>query len=232
VIHPSYDTYAQTSEQTSAADALLAGFAAGTLSAPLHALVAGHLSLHDKNRLFVDALENLQADALEESQPVALSNRDIRLKAIFEQDAPHITKSASLPPQNALMPAPLAAYIGKPLEEIKWRRVLPGIKEYRVEKSEHGTATLYWIKGGRTLPSHTHEGSEITLVLQGAFADKNGRYGRGDMAIADSELDHTPRAEEGEDCICFAVTDAPLRMTGPIARLFAPVLNLFHRHSH
>jgi putative transcriptional regulator len=47
----------------------------------------------------------------------------------------------------------------------------------------------------------------------------NGHYRRGDIAIADQEVDHRPVADREEDCICFAVTDAPIRLTGPVGRL-------------
>jgi putative transcriptional regulator len=32
-------------------------------------------------------------------------------------------------------------------------------------------------------------------------------------------VNHTPVADDDEDCICFAVTDAPLRLTGPVGRI-------------
>jgi putative transcriptional regulator len=34
--------------------------------------------------------------------------------------------------------------------------------------------------------------------------------------------------DEGQDCICFAVTDAPLRLTGPVGR----ILDRFFGHKH
>jgi putative transcriptional regulator len=70
------------------------------------------------------------------------------------------------------------------------------------------------------MPSHTHHGVEVTLVLQGSFSDPLGRYMRGDIAIADDEIDHKPVAGSEQDCICFAVTEGPVRLTGPVARLF------------
>ena len=82
---------------------------------------------------------------------------------------------------------------------------------------------MLWIRGGRRMPSHTHEGSEITLVLSGAFSDVTGRYARGDIAIAEADLDHRPMTDAGEDCLCFAVTDAPLHLTGPVGRLLERV---------
>ncbi len=75
------------------------------------------------------------------------------------------------------------------------------------------------LNAGRKLAGHTHDGSEYTLVLQGAFSDVAGRYERGDIAIGDDELDHCPTADPSADCLCFAVTDAPLRLTGPIGRI-------------
>jgi putative transcriptional regulator len=118
-----------------------------------------------------------------------------------------------------VLPAPLVRYLGSNLEEIRWRGLLPGVKEYKVEKTEHGEAVLYWIKPGRKMPNHTHEGSEYTLVLKGGFTESTGHYRRGDIAIADQDIDHRPVADLDEDCICFAVTDAPLRLTGPIGRI-------------
>jgi putative transcriptional regulator len=33
-----------------------------------------------------------------------------------------------------------------------------------------------------------------------------------------------PTADDDGDCVCLAVTDAPLRLTGPIGRLFNPFI--------
>ncbi len=60
---------------------------------------------------------------------------------------------------------------------------------------------------------------ELTLVLQGAFRDSEDRFGRGDLEIATEDLEHTPVAEPGADCICLAATDAPLRFNKLIPRI-------------
>ncbi|MGL4404508.1 MAG: transcriptional regulator, partial [Notoacmeibacter sp.] len=70
-------------ETTGAIDALFAQFAAGQLRGPAHALVAAHLELKAKNRNYVAALEDLAAGDLDTIAPVAVSNRDARLDAIF-----------------------------------------------------------------------------------------------------------------------------------------------------
>lgn len=76
------------------------------------------------------------------------------------------------------------------------------------------------------VPDHGHRGTELTLVLQGAFRDETDRFGPGDVEIATEELEHTPVAEPGLDCICLAATDAPLRFNALIPRLLQPFLKI------
>lgn len=199
-------------------DALLAQYASGTLSPALHGLVAAHLAIKPDNRGFVGALEDLNAHEMESAASAAIRNRDSRLAAIFAAPQDKIRAQAT---PDSIIPAPLADFIGFNLDHVPWRTVLPGIREYHVPHAEKsgGEASLLWIKPGRIMPSHTHEGTEITLVLKGGFSDASGHYRRGDIAFADSDIDHRPRADEDEDCVCFAVTDAPLRLTGPFGRI-------------
>ncbi len=198
-------------------DALLAGYAAGTLGKPLHRLVAAHLAIRPENRRFVRMLEETAGRRLEDAAPSALRDRDARLAAIFGSGPAPTSKAATR--SSGIVPAPLADFIGHDLEDVRWRTLLPGVREFKVSDDMDGDASLLWIKPGRIMPAHTHEGSEVTLVLQGGFSDSTGHYRRGDIAIADHEIDHRPRADEDEDCICFAVTDAPLRLTGPVGRI-------------
>jgi len=87
-------------------------------------------------------------------------------------------------------------------------------------------ARLLYIPAGQSVPDHGHRGTELTLVLQGAFRDEADRFGPGDIEIADESLKHTPVAEAGADCICLAATDAPLRFTGLIPRLVQPFFRI------
>jgi putative transcriptional regulator len=202
-------------------DALLASYAAGSLSRPLHTLVASHLILASENRGYVDALEALKGNELEQGVPVAISSRDAKLAAIFT-----LPQDSDTAPRNGddIFPAPLQDYVGRLGKDIPWRTKLPGLKEYVIEASEHGEASLLWIKPGAAMPVHTHEGTEVTLVLSGGFSDAYGDYDRGDVAFADESIDHKPIADPVEGCICFAVTDAPVRLTGPIGRIIDRLL--------
>ncbi len=197
-------------------DELMASYAAGTLSTPLQCLVATHLAIKPENRGFVSAMEDVCGQAMAEIPPGPVRDRDSKLAAIFSDAGVMPSKPAV---QCPIVPAPLSQLLGRKVTDLQWRRRLPGIKEFELSHADGSEAKLYWINPGRVMPSHTHEGSEVTLVLRGGFSDPTGHYRRGDIAIADAELDHHPRADDDEDCICFAVIDAPLRLTGPVGRI-------------
>ena len=215
-------THASGSPADCALDALLAGYASGSLSPPLHVLVAGHLVLSPQSRAFVRHLEATNAAALEDTPPQPIANRDAKLEAIFAyEEAQRIRLE---PARDDVLPDPLARFLGTNLEGIRWRRLLPGVKEYEAERTARGKAVLYWVRRGGKMPSHTHVGSEYTLVLKGGFRDVTGHYLRGDIAFADQDVDHRPQADRDEDCICYVVTDAPLRLTGPVGRILQRLL--------
>lgn len=207
----------QVHENPRAVDDLLAAYGAGSLDPARHALVATHLLLKPENRRFVRMLENVVAADLLAERAGTVARRDQRLAAIFDAgDAPSAAPSEGA---DSVLPEPLRRYMGCELRDVSWSFVVPGVRECRLGEVGRGTASLLRVRAGRRLPQHTHEGSEITLVLTGAFSDPLGRYMRGDIAVADSAIDHSPEVDSDEDCICFAVTDAPLMLTSPLGRV-------------
>ncbi len=210
-----------------ALDDLLVAYSAGSLDPARHALVASHLLLNPQNRRFVRAIENTVASELSLAPgSAAVARRDTRLAAIFDVgDAPPVERVAL---GAQVLPTPLHRFMGCSLDDVSWSFVVPGVRECRLGDVGRGSVSLLRVKAGRRLPQHTHEGSEITLVLAGAFADPLGRYGRGDIAIADSEIDHSPVVESEEECICFAITDAPLVLTGPFGRVVQKIFGRTH----
>lgn len=210
-------------------DELLAGFAAGTLAVPAQALVGAHLELSKSNRDYVASLESLGGLGIEETSPVAMNNRDAALAAVFEADDSPIQQPAAAAVRHneshdPRLPESLRSIIGSSLDDLPWKTLLPGVKECKFGEIDGCTASVIWVRAGRAMPSHTHDGTELTLVLQGGFSDDDGHFVRGDIAFANDEVDHKPIADAGEDCICFAVTEGSLRLTGPVGRFFAPFL--------
>ena len=124
------------------------------------------------------------------------------------------------------VPSALSDYIGGSLHDIKWRPIGLGVKQSLLKTSGNSTARLLYIPAGTAVPHHSHNGNELTLVLKGAFEDEVARFGPGDVEMADEDLDHQPIAVEGEDCICLAVTDAPLKFQTFVHKLVQPFLKI------
>lgn len=97
-----------------------------------------------------------------------------------------------------------------------WQFAGPGVRVMELMREDGAKAELIRLEPRHGVPRHTHDGKEFTLVLCGAFDDGLAKYGRGEMSIADPEIEHRPVAEPGEVCIALAVTDGPLAFTGPL----------------
>ena len=120
-------------------------------------------------------------------------------------------------------PEPLRSYLGS--DALKWRR-LGSAHQVKVPTGDRSTTVrLLKIRGGQPMPVHGHRGLELTLVLKGSFHDAHGTFARGDIEEADEDIEHQPVASPGEECICLAVTDAPLRFRG-LAALLQPFLRI------
>ncbi len=208
-------------------DDLLVAYSAGSLDPARHALVASHLLLKPLNRRFVRAVEySVASDIALSTGAVPVARRDTRLAAIFDaMDASPVLRE---PLADDVLPGPLRRFLGCGIEDVSWSFVVPGVRECRIGDVGRGSVSLLRVKAGRRLPQHSHEGSEMTLVLTGAFTDPLGCYGRGDIAIADAEIDHSPVVDSEEECICFAITDAPLVLTGPFGRVVQKIFGRTH----
>ena len=203
-------------------DSLLARYVAGTLPTPARILVESHLQIMDLHGKRVRDLEAMAGLALMETDPDALTDRDGLLAAIFASAAPVLTVTAS--PGQTVFPKALYDFVGFDAADVPWRTRMPGYKEYDMGTIDGCHVNLFWIKPGRTVPAHTHEGCELSLVLDGAFNDARGHFGRGDISVADDSVDHRPVAEDQVPCIGFAVMDAPYKLTGSFRQLIGDLI--------
>ena len=206
-------------------DQLLMAYAAGQLPEAFNLVVATHVSLCDDCRARAASFDTVGGALLEEAEEIAMGEDALTCALARIEDLPQATRSESLKPAG-IFPAPLADYVGGDLSAVRWRRVGGGVKQAILPTGKDASARLLFIPAGTAVPDHGHRGMELTLVLQGAFADDNDRFGRGDIEIADEDLEHTPVALAGQDCICLAATDAPLRFRGLIPRLAQPLLRI------
>ncbi len=209
-------------------DVLMAEYVSGVLTKPANVLVDCYLELLPERQTFVRELEALAGHSLDMGDEAPIKDASMMLETIFATT----DKSASDKiPENILrkpqpdgwMPAKLKDFIGYGPQDVNWRMKIPGVYGHKITAEEYDVSLLK-IKPGVSVPSHTHEGRELTLVLKGSFDDGPNHYKRGDISVADGNIDHKPVAGMKEECICFVVNDAPLRLTGPIGRIFSSVL--------
>lgn len=208
----------------------LESYASGRLEEPLALMVATHTALCPCCRAKVRELETVAGALLETLEPGDGDACDIDAVLSRLNENPQEEPGCSaVETQHEIgdlrLPQPLRGYLGQPIEKLPWRQ-RGDVAEVALKTGGEGFHTrLLRIKAGAAIPQHTHEGAEVTLVLSGGFSDGRGHYLRGDVCLADSEVDHRPVADPDEDCICLAITDAPLRLTGPLGRW----LNFFVR---
>ena len=206
-------------------DQLLMAYAAGQLPEAFNLVVATHVSMCDECRAQLASYDAVGGALMEVAEEIAMGEDALAQALSRIEGLAQATRAEPLRPAG-ILPAPLADYVGGDLSAVRWQRIGGGVKQAILPTGRDATVRLLYIPAGTAVPDHGHKGMELTLVLQGAFADDNDRFSRGDIEIADEELEHTPVALAGEDCICLAATDAPLRFRGMIPRLAQPLFRI------
>jgi putative transcriptional regulator len=218
-------------------DELLMQFAAGQLTNALGIQTACHLESCKLCQHKVQLYEQLGGDLIDISTPIEVdSNAKSRLLKNLHQQLnaeakPEATAKLDalykeqLAQANQRLPKPLRRFVPDYYDNLPWAGFSKSIQSYDLPFSdEQYTARFYKIAAGKELPQHTHRGNEFTLVMSGSFSDLSGDYHPGDFILADTSTHHQPKAHDKEDCICFAVMDAPLKMTGFFGRMLNPFI--------
>ena len=206
-------------------DKILMAYSAGQLSEAFNLIVATHISMCDECRAAMSSFDALGGALLENECLNGEPAPDLQatMALIKAQTPPNRT----LPPvRSTETPFPLVAYVGDNLDDVKWKPVGMGVKQSVLQTSAEATARLLYIPAGVAVPDHGHHGTELTLVLRGAYYDETDHFKRGDVEIAGEDLHHTPIADAHSDCICLAVTDAPLKFSGVLPRILQPLLRI------
>lgn len=213
-------------------DGLLAAYATGELAEGWSLAVATHLALCPECRVRLARFEAAAGELMEEATPDAVgldqSWEAIRGRLSGAEVRAFPAKTfAEGPARSAMLPEPLRSYLGSDVDGLKWKALGRGASHIIINTEDGETSVrLLRIPAGRPVPEHSHGGRELTLVLAGCFTDGNQHFARGDLEETDETVEHQPIAGEGEDCICLAVTDAPLRFKSRLLRLVQPILGI------
>jgi len=215
---------------------MLLDYAAGALGEAEALVVATHLALCPACRAEVAAMEAV-GGALLETIPAgpetAAGLDDVLARVLARLDEPErpapvpaAARAIAAEAGGPLLPEPLRSYVGGDLGGISWTPVMRGLDERPLDLDRRGAdaakVRMLRIHPATAMPQHTHRGREMTLVLAGGFRDATGHYLRGDLALTDASVNHTPVADEDGACVCLVLTEAPVRLTGVLGRLFNP----------
>ena len=179
--------------QDNAYAAFMLDHAAGRLSAGEFLVAELHRALSPDGRKLAGMLDAVGGEALERLGPAEMGEARV------------LPEAASPPRQD-----PLAPWLERDLLALPWRRTIFGVQELRTDMP---MVTLLRLNPGERAPAHSHGRRDVTVVLQGAFADEFGLYHRGDLAFAGPGLKHEPRAVGDQPCVCLIATEhgRPLR---------------------
>lgn len=216
--------------------ATLVSYAAGALPEALAAVAAIHLGVCADCREQLRKAEAIGGRLLEQQNPDDDPEQFGRLRmAMLEKldtaapiAQPAVPAVVSHPDSHDpdLLPKPLQPYFGMSYRALRWRWVAPGVRFLRATGAKNGTLIMLKIAPGKSMPVHSHGGSEITQILQGAYDDALGHFAPGDVADLDCDVQHQPVTSPGIPCICVAALDAPLRFPGWLARAMQPLIGL------
>jgi len=220
---------------------LLHSYVSGKLSYGAHTLVLSQLQISDKYHSWVAACEAAIGCYLDEIPTQKLSWMEDGLNKLFDSSPQSETfncnnssyqadihdeslrKEISLQ-NDDLMPPILKSFFSLKNDELPWRKRFPGFSEIKCDKAL-GDVRLLRIDPGKAMPHHTHEGGvELTLVLKGSFSDGDDEYRRGDICIAGEGDHHQPIAGLEEECICLAVTEGEVRLSGMLGKVLSPFI--------
>lgn len=209
-------------------DTLLA-YGAGNLSEAWSLMVATHLALCPSCRARAHEAESIGGALLDALAPTAQTNSDTTFAALMQSidDMPVEVAQTTVRAAPSVLPEPLRSYVGGDLYALRWKRLGMGVYHIPIKTRDgKASARLLKVPAGRPVPLHGHTGEEMTLVLVGSFQTYQGNFQRGDIETADANVEHMPVAAPGEDCICLAVTDSPLRFRSLAARIVQPFIGI------
>ena len=217
--------------------ATLVSYAAGALPEALSVVVATHLGACSQCRQQLRDAEIVGGQLL--AQQISSAANPARLAELRASMLGQLDSTASVSEQIAndptlaskvnnpdWLPESLHPYFGRSYRALRWRWVAPGVHYQRAAGVNGAKLIMLKIAPGKSMPVHSHGGTEITQILQGAYDDVLGHYASGDIADLDAEIEHQPVTSPGVPCICVAALDAPLRFSGWLARALQPLVGL------
>jgi putative transcriptional regulator len=204
-------------------------FSAGSLFLSEALCISAHIEVCEQCRGSIQHLDQVGSELFTQldRSPASADLKSRVFEQLDEKEDVGLTQTIdnNKYPLVSTLPRCLQAFVDSDYSNMDWKRLSPDISNIALcRDSNSARVELLKIRPGGTSNTHTHLGNEYTVILEGSFSDENGIYQKGDFIARDENHTHTPVASLNEDCICLAVTDAPVQLTGWFGRLFNPML--------
>ena len=203
-------------------------YAAGSLSEAHALVVASHIDYHPEIQKKLADAESIGGLLLENNEITTVScDMFDDILGRLDEEITSIPQKTDAEPESNL-PKPLMDYIDGDLSDLKWKAMGPGLSQVRLWTGPNDERL--WIlraKAGTKVPMHDHRSLELTLVLQGSYQAGGERFKPGMIEVADEHThNHQPIIDEGEECICLVVTEAPIKIHSLIGKVVQPFIGL------
>jgi putative transcriptional regulator len=203
----------------------LISYSAGAIGGGFALVLQAHLAVCERCRNQLLAADHVGAELM-----VALGETPA---AIGEPRAPNVSDLA--PPTDSPVEWNNPSidisrffdrYVGDHIDSVKWMFAGRGLKVCRLVEEGDERMWLLRAQAGTALPKHDHSGSELTLVLKGAYGCDDRIFEVGDIEDADDETTHQPIVTAAGECICVAAVEGPLCFTDWLPRLVQPFMRI------
>jgi len=214
---------------------LLSSFAQGELSSGMSIALSAHIELCEACRGKTSEMEsNAIMSWLQTPEEAAAPDFSDMVASIVNQPQSseernrdeYAVQEMHMLNHSVVLPRVLAKAAS---EGLVWKKLAGGINQALVKLDDETQCEFIYMTPGSQVPVHKHQGSEVTLVLDGSFSDELGHYRASDFVVRTKDHIHRPASDEG--CLCFAVLDSPLTFTKGLARLMNPFLEYKFRKS-
>jgi putative transcriptional regulator len=211
-------------------DETLQDYAVGSLGAPMETLVACHLTVCRPCREKAALTDSIGGELFDQFDSVSVSHSasDILKQAREASPAPTQVPSKTPDFTSAGVPRPLARLLPANLDELDWRRIVPGIKQINLsDQPRHmGAFKLMHLAPGVVLSAHSHNDRELTYVVKGSYQDEIGRFKAGDIADLDGNVAHQPVVDTHEPCIALIASLSPVTYSGMLGKIMQPFIGI------
>jgi putative transcriptional regulator len=206
----------------------LLAYASGSITESFSLLIAAHLERCAECRKAVTQAETVGADLMKTLPQTEMSATALRKVLNSINNTPRVEQPKKEQiPRNGI-PGVLSILFPNGLQQMEWSKLAPGIQHHKLTGIDSGAGTirLLQIDKGVSIPEHTHQGTELTLILQGSYSDETGQYLPGDLSDADSSINHSPVVNSEQPCMCLIATDERLVFSNMFNRIIQPFIGM------